>query len=304
MTTLQEIRQFLAREVGPFQPGTATGASTAGLLVSTSYPIKSNIPQSSKFKDHLIFRPSASADDQVRVVSSYDPATGQLTPDLPWASAPGNGEAFELLGTIDPLELHDAINDALKEILVTTEFTLSPVKDDNRTFAPTVREPAWVRQVGYLDVNEDRNRVDPYRGGRTIRGDAMRLNGQVVLYHEGHTFDPARTTLYVKAMARAYERCAPAAGSFGDQAGLVLDTDTVEVDRTWVAATALVELWRRHSQILEAGANQRLIRNRVEAVAWKTDLSDELLDVPPLTFVTMVQHWGPLPTAGGYGLGV
>ncbi len=268
MTTLTTYRRALAPLVGPYLLSAAVTGSTTTSLLDTAYPVKSLLDQSTLYEGYWLYRPSAAAaGDRTRVVYDYTPSTGALTPDLAWTNAPANAEAYELHGMFDPAVLNTCINEALKRCWIPVETTLTPTAEQDRHSLSTitwVTAPEQVRQVGYLLTGEDRDEVNPYQ--RAIRGWAGLDGATVYINHPGRTF-LTTTTLYLLCLKRAYDHCKVTAGSYGGQSGLSLETDEAPVAVEWVVAGAMVEAWRRYSQLLEASANQRMIMSRSEAAA-------------------------------------
>lgn len=298
-TTLTVARQYVGREAGPFHAGTADTTSTAGGLIDLTWPIKNTSDTDTLYQDHFLYRPAAAtASDKTRTVRIYTPAGGSLAPDLTYAGAPDAGEAYELGGTLDPTAVERAINDALKDLMIDTTFTITPTAGNTRHPLPAgvatwLSDPSWIRQVGYLASNETRDQTDPF-DRRVVRGEAYKDGGTLYLYHRGRTFDPASTTLYVRALKPAYYHCrTSSAGTFGDSSGLSAEAHEAPVDHEWLAAAALVECWRRHGQLLETGANAKLIKDFGTALAWKTDQTELHGPQVPLTFLPPVVSWGP-----------
>lgn len=151
--------------------------------------------------------------------------------------------------------------------------------------------------VRFQLISEDRNQVDPFM--RSVRGKAIGMATQIgtvtYLEHPGQVFDPATTTLFVRAIAPAYYFCG---GVSYPQYGLTLDTDTAPCPADWVAAMTLNEAWRHYAHLLDPIANQRLIRDRQEAGAWLTDLSAKYFQNPPMEFRPL-NHWGAWPRHSG-----
>lgn len=164
--TRTTLRQRFARLMRAYRDGTATSGSTINLLECTTYPYRTTAPDTD-YADWWLYRPAASASgDVTRRVGPgrYDPEAGRFFPDAPWTVAPyvSSGEAFELHGYgLNPDEVHDAINQALKQVLVPDRFLLMPTGDDtdvnsfSRLELPLdvddwLTNPSWVRQVGVL----------------------------------------------------------------------------------------------------------------------------------------------------------
>jgi hypothetical protein len=321
--TLQLIRSSLSQEAGPFigpeaYDVRAMGGSDATKLVCTIYPIQSGIPQQDSLIDRPLYRPNATQQiDRNRYVMSYDPSTGTITPDLPWAIAPysdalgttygfmeaftyhdleqyvyqdiegsginGIGERFELLGPFDAPTTTRLINEGLRHCWLVVEVACVPTSNTTRhdlsVVAPWLIDTGNVLQVGLLANGEDRNLQDPFT--RRVRGTVERDGGNFYLNTDPQTFN-AGDLVYLRCLKRAYDHCRAAGGNFGDRQGLSLETDEAPVMRGWAASAALVAGWRQFGHLLEPAANQRLIRDQASAVAAFNDLVREHLvaDMP------------------------
>ncbi len=306
MPTQLEFRQFTSKELGPFESSSADTTSTVAQLVDLNWPINSTLDQASLYVDQLLFRPSAALPgDMSRVVKLYTPSGGILTPDLNWTNAAVAAEAYELHGRLDPLKLHLIFNEVLKELMVTAEFTLTPIALANRhnltLGQPWLLNEKWVRQVGFLKLTDNRENLDPFKY-RVVRGEAHKLGGQVYLDHPYIAFDPTVDVIYVKCLVPAYYQCrSSSAGTWGERSGLASDLHEAPLAVDRMASAALVLAWRRYSQILEPAANGRLINDLNQAVAWKTECTDRDLEIPELTLLPMPERFGPLQH-GGLGL--
>lgn len=296
--TLNGIRQFLAQETGRFHGGLATAGSSVSSLEDTAWPITSSTAGSKAWQDYWLLRPGAGASDRVRRVATYTPdaARGTLQPDRNWTAAPAHGEPYELHGFFEPATaVPSLINDALKLCMIPTEFSFTPTalhtRHDLTALQPWLIDPVWVRSVGVLGAgNRDRDRWDPFQVGG-VRGDATTDGcGHVCIRHG--TF-AATDVVYVLALKPAYSHCRAAGGTFGDQNGLVTDTDEVPVEVEWAAFGALVEGWRRYGQVLSQEGSAGVLASRQQAVLgfdrWDPRWKDRL----PQTF-TRIRHWGPV----------
>lgn len=302
MPTLTQYRRFCARELGPYDQGTADNTSSASALISLAHPFKSSIA-SGTFKDRWVFRPTAALPaDQLRVVETYTASSGTLDPDLDWTNAP-DGETFEVHGVIPPvgdseLSLHNMINDALKRLPLDIEFTVTVVADQTRhslaSAASWLTDPKWVRQVGYLINGEDRDEVDPF--SRVVRGWAGKDGNTVYLNHPGRVFNAtvgSPDVIYVRAVKPAYFHCADTlTPTVFTASGLSDEGDVAVPEEEWVAAAVLVEAWRRLGKALEAGAKAGNVRDRAEAAMWLTRKTAENFVLPELTFRGLRQ-FGP-----------
>jgi hypothetical protein len=323
MPSLLQYRSYFSQEAGPFigldsYDVRAMGGSTVNKLVCTLYPIMSGIPQQDQLIDRPLYRPNATqVTDRNRYVMSYDPSTGTITPDLPWAIAPysdalgttygfleaftygdlerfiyqdiegaglnGIGERFEVLGPFDAPTTTRLLNEGLRHCWIVVEVACIPTilttRHDLYAAAPWLIDSGNVLQVGLLAAGEDRNLQDPFE--RRIAGQVERDGGRFYLNTQPHTFNDG-DLIFLRVLKRAYDHCRPAGGVFGDQAGLSLETDEAPVTAGWGAAAALVAGWRQFGHLLEPAANQRLIRDQASAVAAFNDLVREHLiaDMP------------------------
>jgi hypothetical protein len=243
--------------------------------------------------------PGAAAADQANQVLIYTPSSGQLTLEHP-TTVSYAGLAYELHSLIPPAAdqgLHYLINEALKRTFVVVEFTVTPTSDQNhRTRLDTAQawltEPKWVRQVGRLSQNETRDQIDPYQ--RPIRGETIKLTEKIYLQHDQQAFNTT-DTLYVLAIAPAYNFCAPAAGAYGAQNGLALDTDIAIPQADWVAAGVKMLAWEQFGNLLAQGDVKLAAAKQAEAAAEFATLSEVYLDVPDYTSPPLLA-WGPAPS--------
>lgn len=95
--TLSQLEAEVQARCGPFEEHTAASGTTTTAVVDA---LKSTIGLGG-YTDRWLTRRAAAAGDRSRRVASYDPATGTLTVDRPYAVAPAAGEALEL-GVLDP----------------------------------------------------------------------------------------------------------------------------------------------------------------------------------------------------------
>jgi hypothetical protein len=305
MSTLLQFRQYVAHELGGFLASTSGPSSTTVALIDPTWPITSSLSQDDYYTDYYLLRPAAvAAADRLRLVKTYAPATGTLTPDTAWTNAPAASEAYELHGVLNPAtDMLDAINEGLKRCLIRTEIVGSTIAQVSRhslaTIAPWLSDPLWVRQVGWLSANDNRNQVNPYQRlvrGVAIEDDSTNVSG-VAIEHPGYYWNGTEL-LYVRIVKRSYDHCRAAAGVFGGQSGLTLDTDEAPINLEWLGAAALVEIWRRNSQILETASRVRLVPNLADAAARFSYLTHQNFMPWPLT-LTPYEGGGPLWSSGG-----
>lgn len=291
MPTLLAYRQYIARELGGFLASTA-GTSTTVTLVDTAWPISSTLSQDDYYTDYYLYRPNALlATDRTRLVKTYTPSTGTLTPDTAWTNAP-TGEAYELHGVLSPAESLDAINAALKRTMIRTEIIGTTIAQVSRhslaTIAPWLSDPLWVRQVGWLAATDDRNKIDPYT--RVVRGQAIEDDSAstagVAIEHPGQYWNGTEI-MYLRIVKRGYDHCRATGSVFGTQSGLALDTDEAPINLEWLGAAALVEIWRRNSQVLETSSRARMVPNLQDAAARFSYLTHLNFEPWPLTLIPL-----------------
>jgi hypothetical protein len=248
---------------------------------------------------------------------AYDPSTGTITPDIPWAIAPfsdaagttygfleaftyhdleqyiyqdiegsgldGIGERFEILGPFDAPTSTRLLNEGLRHCWVVVEVACVPTiltsRHDLSVVAPWLIDTGNVLQVGLLAAGEDRNLQDPFE--RRIFGQVERDGGTFYLNTGSQTFN-AGDLIYLRCLKRSFDHCRASGGVWGEQTGLLLETDEAPITVGWAAAAALVAGWRQFGHLLEPAANQRLIRDQMSAVAAFNDLVREHLvaDMP------------------------
>jgi hypothetical protein len=313
-----------------------SGSSTTQLFCH-AYPIQSGIPQQDQLIDRPLYRPNAVEEtDKHRYVKSYTPATGLIEPDLEWTNAPladpgagtryvdleaytyagwemftyeelentgltGFGERFEVLGPFDVPTTHRLINDGLKQCWLIVEVACLPTelksRHDLSVVCPWLQDPTDVLQVGLLAEGDDRDLTDPFE--RVVKGMVERDGGTFYLNTGTQTFVTG-DTLYLRCLKRAYDHCRASGGVFGEQSGLVLETDESPVERDWLASSALVIAWRRFAHLLEPLANQRLVRDQQSAAAWFSDRCREHFTAPlPQRTLTRRRYFGPPRMAMG-----
>lgn len=316
----------------------ATSGSDTTKLVCSQYPIRSGIPQVDSLIDRPLLRPSAAdLMDRDRYIMDYDPPTGTITPDLPWTFPPystgtgntyeflegysyydleggppgylyqdlegmgtnGIGERFEILGPFDNPTTTRLINDGLKNVWLVVEVPCIPTEGATRhdltVVAPWLQDANNVLEVGVLSSTDDRNLSDPFNS--RVYGEVERDGGTFYLNTQGRSFN-AEDVLYLRCLKRAYDHCRAAGGFYGEQSGLLLNTDEAPAEREWIVSAALVIAWRRFGHLLEPAANQRLIRDQMAANAWFTDRCRvHVTAVKPQIQFTRRRSFGPAAVA-------
>lgn len=308
MATLTTIRQLAAAIAGRYYSGTAksSGSTTTTFIIEN---LISSISQDDLHSDKWVYAPAASAADAVRVSTTYTPSTGTITVDAAVSgSTVYNSKAIELHGFLDPTTgtkgegfgWTTAINEALKRIMIETEFTITPTAnairhDLSTTVATWLTEPEWVRDVGVMTSSEVRAEVDPYKH-RHVRGRPERISG-VVYYNHGRSFG-SNETIYVKALRPAYTLCAATGAAYGTQAtGLSAETDIEPVEASLVAWGAIQEALLRYRFAVGKRAQQEDDLDALlekATIMWSSLLpkhSDIPSDVP--VYAREIRSFGP-----------
>jgi len=298
MPAFEEYRQQIGKLLGAYHTGLAQvdpSGSTSTLLDANT--LKSTLNIDSLFDDYYLLRPdAANANDILRIVETYSPVSGTITTDRPYTSAVST-EQYELHGIVEPwTDMQDVVNESLKRIYLEVEFTFTAVADQTRhslASAASWLEHAWqVRQVGYLTSSEDRNKNDPF-ASRIVKGHTEKISNIVYLVHPGRTFSTS-DTMYVKAVARAYDYCrASSSGGFGDRQGLAAEAHEAIPDVNWVAYGAIIEVWNRFSHLLSARGASEIMLSQQKAAARFTDLNNSRFQMPARTFRPMISVGGP-----------
>jgi len=317
--SLRSFRRCAAPLLGVFETGVCdVGAdATTGQLACTSAlgsgaRFKSSVLPASYFRGKWLHRPDAvnrgpapAADDRDRLIASYTPADGFLTPDDAWAAAP-DGEVFEITSLFSGADLNALVNEALKRLWVVVEVTLSsPISSNVRlhdltTDCPFLTNPRWIYQVGHLESTEDRvgtttlAYTNPFDRPQT--GRAYSRLGRVVL--EGPSWTTTQTP-YVLLVAPADALCTPTGGDFGDQTGLALEDDEAPVDERWLAWRVILEAADRLDYFEKtASATQEALRSRQMAATRFQALTRANLVVPERTFTPPRINISPTVGAG------
>ena len=345
MPSLLRYRSGLSVESGPYiGPESyvvrATSGSDTTKLVCSQYPIRSGIPSRASLLDRPLYRPSAAQTlDRHRYIMEYDPATGTITPDLPWIQPPfsltsgnsygfmesytyfdlegtplenlyedleglgedGIGERFEILGPFDAPTTHRLINDGLKNCWLVVEVACVPTEQAVRHDLAIVTP--WLQDTtDILQVGylaAGEDRNETDPFERIVRGQ-VELDGGVFYLNTWTRSFQDGDLLYLRCLKRAYDHCRPAGGVFGEQVGLQLEDDEAPVETDWLVSSALVLAWRRFGHMLEPLANQRLIRDQATAAAWFTDNCRKHFTQPlPARTLKRKRQFGPAATMVG-----
>ena len=252
MPSLQEYRSMFSVEAGPFVgPESyvvrATSGSDITKIVCSQYPITSSQTISSSLLDRPLFRPSCSQElDRYRYVAAYEPATGTITPDLPWIVPPfsptsgntygfmenytyfdlegfphlnlyqdleglgvdGIGERFEIGGPFDVPMTHRILNDALKQCWLIVELATTPTAGATRHNLSEVAP--WLQDTtDVLQVGY----LAPFEDRNTtdpferiVCGEIER-DGNDLYLNTGTRSWLTEEVLYLRCLKRAYDHC-------------------------------------------------------------------------------------------------
>ena len=166
---------------------------------------------------------------EVRRVTAYDPASGSVTVNRPFARPVDGTSAYELLRLLSPAELHQAIDDTLARCWHRTLADLTSTAHNQRQFPL----PVWVsRRQQVVEVWERRG--EPPRGEHLRAVDWWRLtrtpaaDGSPFRLEVGHA---PGGRLAVEAL-RPYR-------------ALPSDEASTDAPADWVVAGALAHAYRR-----------------------------------------------------------
>jgi len=317
MPNLAEYRRNLAVESGPYVgPESyvvkATGGTDVNKLVCDVYPIQSGIAQNDLYSDRPLYRPNAVQEtDKHRVVQTYDPPTGTLTPDLPWTisplspagsrtyqaleafpymdlelytyecldgtgvTCPGGGsigERFEILGPWDAPTMHQLINDGLKQCWLTVDVVCTAIDGVSRHDLRDVCP--WLQDANHVrQAGVLAQGIDPWTQDpfAAVVYGHVERDGATFIFNTDGRTFNPGDQIWLRCYKRAYDHCRVSGGTYGDQSGLYGETDEAPIDRDWLVSSALLIGWRRFGHLLEVNANQRLIRDLAAAAAWFDD---------------------------------
>jgi hypothetical protein len=132
----------LAEQLGGVYKGTLTAGTTALLTDVSADGIQSTRWSSDRFVDWYVVITSGSASGEIRVVKTYDPANGTLTPDDAFANTPGTA-SYEIIAfdRPDSLGVGKFINMALKNLKYPTEWMVNEVT--NGDFEASTATTNW-----------------------------------------------------------------------------------------------------------------------------------------------------------------
>ena len=256
------------------------------------------------YDDYWICLPAATtaANRASRRITTFTKGSGTLTWDraLSGATIPDSA-AYELHGLLPMEDWTTAFNDALKLIMVATEITLTPTASAKRhdiTTANTwLTNPAWIRQIGYLQSNETRANESPYTSGRLIRGWADTDGATVYINHPTRTVASGETW-YLRVVKPAYYHCTATGGLFGSQSGLSAESDEAPVDADYLAWAGMAMAFSQGRLDFGSDADPQLQGKRQEAIRMASRYAREFdptqREDTTLKFTKANIHFGPL----------
>ena len=284
MVTLADIEREVAARVGPYRRETASGGTATTAVVAA---LQSTIDLGD-VADLYLLRRSASAGDRQRIVKDYTPATGTLTVDRTWSSAPAAGEVVEL-HHLDPAgELRPAVQAGLRRCFFVdrASVTLTEVatERDLTALLPWITDPTQVYEVMRQYVGAYYPPVVVHWWKAFTRG--------------GHVWlrlwpDPYPNALYVDARRSAASWVKPVGeDEYSDSTtGPTDDDDEVEVSLDYAAAAGHIEAWRRCGPRLQPVAQTGLYPAQSVAAAVLTEMAAKQFH-PPVRRTQMPEPFG------------
>lgn len=270
--TLRDIERELAPRVGIYRRFQAVSGTTTTVVVAA---LKSTIDQGGWENMFLLRRGTSSAvppesaivgfsaDDRQRMVKTYTPATGELTVDQPWATAPIANEYFELHSLDPTYELRFAVQKGLERCFFVDRYplTLTSLANERQLTGAVSNPLTWLTaedQIFELDHGLVGN---TYIAPRVVHWfKAFTRAGDIWI----STYpDPFPDTLHV-IHRRAVSSFVNGADS---TTGPTTDLDTLNVSVNYAAAAGLMECWRRFRDRLSPLVGVGMIASQAEAAA-------------------------------------
>jgi hypothetical protein len=289
-------RRRIARETGNFLASFVESGATSFLRDNT-YPVRSNLDQADLFSGKWLLRPQATdPSDLVRIVAElgYDPQTGTLRPDSPWAVPPASTEPYEIHGVIEPWDqMNDLVNEALKRCMVVDHLVLAPNPGqpylDLTPYAPWLLDARWVRGAAFVDPLLVDSPADIDMSQPNFRGWVEQQGRTMMLRWQGWHFNSTTSSspvLVLRCVKRAYDHCrATADGQFGERTGLEAEGHEGPAPDEWVAAGALLEFWNSLGDVVAAGNKAEAEGNQAKAAETFTTLTQNYFVLPPFTML-------------------
>lgn len=274
-------------------------AASTTYLQDAKYPVRSSLDQSDLYTGKWLLRPEATdARDRVRVVQErgYDPGTGTLRPDSPWATVPVTDERYELHGVIEPwAQMLDFINEALKRCMLVDHLVLGIPTDGKRTvdltpYAPWLLDRRWVRAACFVDRTTVDNPAEIDMSQPTFRGFVEQQGRQMFLRWQNYPWYNADQVLVVRCIRRCYDYCrASEAGTFGEQSGLSAEGHQSIAAPDWVAAMAMCDFWNEFGDVVAAGNRSESEANQQKWANVVTTLTQQYFQLPEYTLLAPIK---------------
>jgi len=242
MPTLADIEREVSSRCGPFEQRAAASGTTTTVVVGA---LRSTIPLGGQTDRFLLRRAATTPDDRSRRVAGYDPATGTLTVDRPYAVAPTAGEALEL-GVLDPeQELRPAVLRGLARCYFVER---APVPVTPGQVAEELSAALfWITDVGQIRQVESRigaGHAEALAWRALSSSSPMSASGRLRVDTE--TCPPAAGVYVVEAL-RPHATWVNGADA---PAGPTADADVLACALDYAAALGHAEAWRRSRAIL------------------------------------------------------
>lgn len=141
MAILKDLRVDLSRRLGVVKTGAATSGTTVTLVDSDN--LLDPLASTDTFRTHWLLITSGALQGELRKVSDYAPATGTLTLNRSYSSAPSVADTYELHGTLGPSDLRTCINQALERCLYTTTYDITTVASQREYTLPSWATNSW-----------------------------------------------------------------------------------------------------------------------------------------------------------------
>ena len=149
MPTYATLIRDLGEQLGSFYEGTLTAGTTTLLTDTSDDGLQSPRWSADRWVDHYALITSGSASGQWRLIKSYDPDSGTLTPDDAYSATPGTA-SYELYGFEQPDSrgLGKYINQALKVLKYPTEWMVTEIT--NGDFEASTGTSNWTASSASL----------------------------------------------------------------------------------------------------------------------------------------------------------
>lgn len=269
--TLQAIERAIACRVGPFLWVEATGSTVNDVTVAT---LQSSMNLGGWEGLYLLRRGYKSNGDPVvgfdpidrqRLVKTYEPSTGTLTPDRGWQMAPATEEVLEL-HLLDPEhELRHAARQGLQRCFfddrVQVTLTAMSAERNLTAVAPWITSTRQVLEVEFVTTNQAL-----YLPAAVHWWQPFMKAG--VVWLKGSP-DPFPNTLLVTAR-RTHFSWVNGVDSSG---GPTLDNDVLAMELAYAASAGHIEAWRCARQRLYPVSQTGITHTMEQAAADFTRVS-------------------------------